>query len=558
MGGIVAAAAVALLSFSGTAHGVAPIPPLDPNLPPVPAAAIGPVVAGGAPDVAADAFMVIDATTGTVLASKDPHTPRLSASTAKTVTALTALRLGSTAKQVQISMLAGSPPAMRLGLNAGQFWNMGDLMWAMMLQSSNDSAYAIAEGTSGTLEAFKVAMNDTARLIGMRDSTFADPSGLDRDSTIGANMVSAFDLAVVGRVALANPTLNEMVSTISYQFTGGDNKPYKVSNHNKALSPKSKRYYPGTIGVKTGFTESAKGTFIVAAQRDGRTIMVTLLGANDIYGSSRALFDWAFTATNAASTGIGEVMPALVPIASASELLVSGQPVERAPVAGVPVVTTVPADPAATVAPETLPYEEVDDTDIAPAPAGSESTLPGATSVVVRDPITTDPSNDNSNAVLVAAGTGTALLALLTIGRFPLARRVPASRRPIEKRRSSSPKDPPSPKDQPSNRPSRAAGDRDDPPRGRQRVASPAQEESTEVRPTHPRPERARPRPDASAPAPASASSPERPRSTPRPTDERRPSSDRPSSDRPSGDDRRPRRASPPRERDPDGERSPR
>jgi D-alanyl-D-alanine carboxypeptidase len=112
---MIAAAAVALLAHPVVAHGTVPIPPLDPNLAPVPPAAIGPVVAGGAPDVAADAFMVIDANTGTVLASKDPHTPHLSASTAKTVTALTALRLGSTAKQVQISMLAGSRPAMRLG-----------------------------------------------------------------------------------------------------------------------------------------------------------------------------------------------------------------------------------------------------------------------------------------------------------------------------------------------------------------------------------------------------------------------------------------------------------
>src|SRR3954449_4043166 len=135
--------------------------------PPAPTTTLAPppTIPGGAPDVAAEGFVLVDADTGQVLAAKSEHTPHLSASTAKTVTALTALRLVNSGAMMTGTLLSGSRPASRIGVLPGQKWAFTDLLWCMMLPSANDAAYMVAENTSGNLVDFAKAMNETAQKL---------------------------------------------------------------------------------------------------------------------------------------------------------------------------------------------------------------------------------------------------------------------------------------------------------------------------------------------------------------------------------------------------------
>jgi D-alanyl-D-alanine carboxypeptidase len=163
----------------------------------------------------------------------------------------------------------------------------------MLLVSGNDAAIAIADYVGGTTRDFVVLMNDKAAELGLRDTHFANPHGLD-DS---AHYSSAYDMAMLGRAVLADPVLAAIVRTKSYEpdWDGGT-----LWNGNELLD-----LYPGTIGVKTGYTETAGQTFVAAAERDGRRLIVAILGSFDRYADAAGLFDWAFANSAPACTPEG-------------------------------------------------------------------------------------------------------------------------------------------------------------------------------------------------------------------------------------------------------------
>jgi D-alanyl-D-alanine carboxypeptidase (penicillin-binding protein 5/6) len=254
------------------------------------------------------ADVVFDARTGVILASTDEHEPFLPASTQKLMTAVTALTRLPVSTMVPISARAASVPNMNIGAKPGQVWRLDDLLHALLIISGNDAAYAIAERTSGTVEQFATLMNATGRQLGLRDSTFNDPAGLDgRQGVAGGSHMSAYDLAIVAHNALAIPELASIVRLQHYDFTGPD-RVHHLENHNiKFLAE-----YPGADGMKTGFTDKAQNSLVASASRNGRTLVAVLLGSN---GGEVGTRHWAETLlddgfrTPVASKGTGEVLP---------------------------------------------------------------------------------------------------------------------------------------------------------------------------------------------------------------------------------------------------------
>ncbi len=221
------------------------------------------------------AEVVFDATTGVVLIAKDPHQTFLPASTQKLMTALTALEHLPSDTAVPISARDASVPNMNIGAKPGQVWKLDDLVHALLIISGNDAAYAIAERSAGSVEAFATQMNTVGKQLGLVDSTFSDPAGLDgREGLNGGSHVSAYDLAIVARNALAVPEIADTVKLVDYSFVGPDRK-HTLHNHNDAFLTT----YAGATGMKTGYTKAAQNALVASATRNGRTLVAVLLGS---------------------------------------------------------------------------------------------------------------------------------------------------------------------------------------------------------------------------------------------------------------------------------------
>jgi serine-type D-Ala-D-Ala carboxypeptidase (penicillin-binding protein 5/6) len=260
--------------------------------------------AGAESDLApTKAWILVDADSGAVLAGHAHHEALPPASTQKLMTALVALEKLPDGSELAVGEIAAAQPAMRIGMQVGQRWDLSDALHSLLMVSANDVAYALAEASSGSLEGFAADMNATARRYGMQDSTFNDPAGFDDSASYnGGSLASAYDLAIAARNALAVPVLAEIAALDKYAFAGPA-REHTLTNHNKLL-----RRYPGAIGMKTGYTRRAGHTFVGAARRDGRTMIAVVLGSDDMYGTTAALLDRGF-ATPTGDPGIGESVP---------------------------------------------------------------------------------------------------------------------------------------------------------------------------------------------------------------------------------------------------------
>lgn len=254
------------------------------------------------------AWIVVDADSGKVLAAKEPHTARPPASTAKLMTALTAVERLPPGAAVKVSELAAAQPASKINMVAGDEWRFEDALASLMMVSANDAAYAIAEATSGSLDGFAAALTSTAARYGMRDSTFADPAGFDDAASFGGGpRMSAYDIAISARNALAVPQLAFLGALPSLEFVDPQGATRQLTNHNKLLPGKAAGY-EGANGLKTGFTRQAGNTLVATATRDGRTLIVVVLNTYDTYGWARHLLDLGFS-TGPDEPGTGEQLP---------------------------------------------------------------------------------------------------------------------------------------------------------------------------------------------------------------------------------------------------------
>ncbi len=230
-------------------------------------------------------------TTGEVLAAKAPHALLYPASTLKTLTSLVALpKLDP--KQVVVATAADvNVEGTRVGMLAGNPYRVEDLFNGMLMVSGNDTAYAIARAYGGR-EQILADMNAEAARLGAWDTVAVDPSGLDADG----QHTSAYDLALIGRAAMALPEFRRHAVLLQAQFPGGTDgtgkvvAPFQIQNHNPIIDT-----YPGTIGVKSGYTTKARNTFVAAVTRGGRTLLLAEMGSVERQTQpTEALLDWGF------------------------------------------------------------------------------------------------------------------------------------------------------------------------------------------------------------------------------------------------------------------------
>ena len=249
-------------------------------------------------------YILVDADRGVVLAAVNHHEPVLIASLSKVMTAFVALEQLQPTYEIEVSALAASKPAMRIGMQPGQRWKLDDALHSLLMVSANDAAYALAEAAAGSVEEFSRLMQRTADRLGMNDSRWLDPAGLDRDEGFGGGTTaSAYDLAIIARNALHVPEIAAIVAKTNYEFVGGDGAHHTLENHNKMLT-----LYEGANGLKTGYTKAAGRTLIASATRNGRTMIAVVLGSSNDFGDAGTLLDQGFN-TAPDAKGINEVLP---------------------------------------------------------------------------------------------------------------------------------------------------------------------------------------------------------------------------------------------------------
>lgn len=224
---------------------------------------------------------------GEIIYAHDENTRRGMASTTKIMTALIAIENCDPKKLISVSPAAVNVEGSSVYLYAGEKITMENLLFALMLQSANDAAAAIAIEIAGSIEAFADMMNERAREMGLCDTHFANPHGLDDPE----HYTTAKELAVIAAEALKNPRFAEIVATARKAIPLHDGTATRLLiNHNRLL-----RTYDDVIGVKTGFTKKCGRTLVSAARRDGVTLIcVTLCDGSD-WHDHRELLDYGFS-----------------------------------------------------------------------------------------------------------------------------------------------------------------------------------------------------------------------------------------------------------------------
>ena len=204
----------------------------------------------------------------------------LIASTTKIMTGLLVCEAGELDRTVTVPDAAVGLEGSSMYLKKDETLTRRDLLYGMMLHSGNDAALTLAISVSGSEAAFVRQMNLRARALGLTQTHFANPHGLDS----GENYSTALDLAHLAQAALQNAQLRAVVSTKTAVCAGRT-----LTNHNKLLWR-----YDGCIGVKTGFTDSARRTLVSCAERDGVKLIAVTLNAPDDWSDHTKMLDYGF------------------------------------------------------------------------------------------------------------------------------------------------------------------------------------------------------------------------------------------------------------------------
>jgi serine-type D-Ala-D-Ala carboxypeptidase (penicillin-binding protein 5/6) len=236
----------------------------------------------GAPQVTGRAYFVQNGTTGEILARSNDRERVPIASITKLMTVLVALQHSRLDDLATVSRDAAEVGESTINLRKGERLTIRELIEAALIQSANDAAVALAEHVGGTVDRFVAMMNEEAQKLGLRDTHFANPDGLDAPG----HYSSAHDVTRLARIAMKNPVIRAVVSRSTATIFGGR----VLSTWNDLLSS-----YPGVFGVKTGHTTGAGWSEVAAVRAHGVTIYATLLGGQTRSGRNAdlsALLAW--------------------------------------------------------------------------------------------------------------------------------------------------------------------------------------------------------------------------------------------------------------------------
>ena len=223
--------------------------------------------------------VLMDADSGRVLFAKNGKEPYAMASTTKIMTCILALELGEPEQIVTFSDYAASMPDVQMNARAGEQYYLKDLLYSTMLESHNDSAAAVAEAIAGDVESFARLMDKKAESIGCKMTNFVTPNGLDDIDEEGEHRTTAEELAMILRycttISSKAKDFIKITGTKAYEFQEINGKRYvSCNNHNALLNS-----YEGAFTGKTGFTGKAGYCYTGAAEKDGKKLIVSLLGA---------------------------------------------------------------------------------------------------------------------------------------------------------------------------------------------------------------------------------------------------------------------------------------
>ncbi len=234
--------------------------------------------------VSAESAVVINAQTDDILYEKNAFEKRSMASTTKIMTAIIAIESGRLNDEVEITTPMTVAEGTSIDLKIGQRISLMDLVYGMMLESGNDAADAVAIYLSGSLEAFAETMNRKASQLGMKNSNFVTPSGLDDE----AHYSTAYDMALLASYCIKNTVFRNVCSTKSYTATllSPVNHKMYFSNHNRLLES-----IDGVFGVKTGFTKKSGRCLISAIEKESAILVAVTLGAPDDWNDHEKLFE---------------------------------------------------------------------------------------------------------------------------------------------------------------------------------------------------------------------------------------------------------------------------
>lgn len=234
--------------------------------------------------VSARAATLYEPETGSFLFSKNADERLPMASTTKIMTAVVALENSELSEVVEIDERAVGVEGSSAYLKAGDSLTMEELLYAVMLSSANDAAAAIAYHISGSIEDFALLMNEKADALGLCDTHFTNPHGLDSEE----HYTTARDLAILAGYAIKNETFKTISSTHKKSFITEERSRTYV-NHNKLLS-----MYDGSIGMKTGFTKRSGRCLVGAAERDGLTFITVTLDAPNDWSDHKNMLDFGY------------------------------------------------------------------------------------------------------------------------------------------------------------------------------------------------------------------------------------------------------------------------
>ncbi|MBD8070308.1 D-alanyl-D-alanine carboxypeptidase family protein [Bacillus sp. PS06] len=238
--------------------------------------------------VSAHSAVLIEQQTGRILYEKDAHTKRRIASITKIMTAILAVESGKMDEMVTVSSRAYGTEGSSLYLQEHEKIKLEDLVYGLMLRSGNDAAVAIAEHVGGSLEGFVVLMNQKAAEIGMNNTEFANPHGLDDHEN---HYSTAYDMAVLTKYAMNNDEFKIIFGTKVHRAPNPNEKWDRVwKNKNKLLTG----LYRYSTGGKTGYTKRAKRTLVSTASKDGLDLIAVTINAGDDWNDHMNLFNSAF------------------------------------------------------------------------------------------------------------------------------------------------------------------------------------------------------------------------------------------------------------------------
>lgn len=247
------------------------------------------------PEIQGEGMVLMDYITGDILAEKNAHKLMAPASTTKIMTALLTLE---NCKLQDIVKVGPNPPladGSSIGLKEGDQYTVEELLYALLLESANDSALTLAEHIGGTEENFAKMMNEKAKAIGAKDTHFVNSSGLFEDN----HLTTPYDLALIMREISKIPDFSKISKELSHEMpiSKVDNESKWVNNRNLLLSPSSSYYYKPIICSKTGYTTKSNHTFIACAEKNGQKLVLALFNYENkhkYYDDTKKLLDYGF------------------------------------------------------------------------------------------------------------------------------------------------------------------------------------------------------------------------------------------------------------------------